>query len=180
VIVRARLEGNLERVLVRPGQAVRAGQLLAVYEPVLQQSQRSAAEADRQAARTDLSTAQWNLDQSRELFRAGAIAEREVRVAEQAVAAARARLSATEARIRQTALDLADTRVEAPIAGVVESRAVEGGERVSAGPSCSPWCAATCWSSRARCPSASPPTCARGRRCASTWPAARSPAAWRA
>jgi RND family efflux transporter MFP subunit len=112
---------------------VRAGQLLAVYEPVLQQSQRSAAEADRQAARTDLTTAQWNADQSRELFRAGAIAERELRVAEQGVAAARARLSATEARIRQTSLDLADTRVVAPIAGVVESRTVEGGERVARG-----------------------------------------------
>jgi RND family efflux transporter MFP subunit len=89
--------------------------------------------ADRASARAEVSTAEWNLEQTRELFRAGAVAEREVRVGEQAVASARARLAATESRVRSASEGLADTRVLAPMAGVVESRAVEGHERVTRG-----------------------------------------------
>jgi RND family efflux transporter MFP subunit len=133
VVVRARLEGDLTGVYVRPGQAVSRGQLLAQFEPNIATSDRRSAEAERASARTEVSTAQWNLDQTRELFRAGAVAEREVRVGEQAVAAARARLAATEARVRATSESEADTRVLAPMAGIVESRAVEGNERVTRG-----------------------------------------------
>ncbi|MGZ8379639.1 MAG: efflux RND transporter periplasmic adaptor subunit [Gemmatirosa sp.] len=133
VVVRARLEGDLTGVYVRPGQAVSRGQLLAQFEPDLQTSDRRSAEADRASARTEVSTAQWNLDQTRELFRAGAVAEREVRVGEQAMAAAQARLAATEARLRTASNSEADTRVLAPMSGVVESRAVEGNERVTRG-----------------------------------------------
>jgi RND family efflux transporter MFP subunit len=133
VVVRARLEGDLTGVYVRPGQRVQQGQLLAQFEPNLQTSDRRSAEADRASAQTEVSTAQWNLDQTRELFRAGAVAEREVRVGEQALASARARLAATDARVRSTSVGLADTRVLAPMSGVVESRAVEGNERVTRG-----------------------------------------------
>jgi RND family efflux transporter MFP subunit len=133
VVVRARLEGDLTGVYVRPGQAVSRGQLLAQFEPNIATSDRRSAEAERASARTEVSTAQWNLDQTRELFRAGAVAEREVRVGEQALAAARARLAAAEARVRATSESEADTRVLAPMAGIVESRAVEGNERVTRG-----------------------------------------------
>jgi RND family efflux transporter MFP subunit len=133
VVVRARLEGDLTGVYVRPGQAVRQGQLLAQFEPNEQTGDRRSAEADRESARTEVSTAQWNLDQTRELFRAGAVAEREVRVGEQALASARARLAAAEQRLRNAGESLADTRVLAPLSGVVESRAVEGNERVTRG-----------------------------------------------
>ncbi|GLC28362.1 efflux RND transporter periplasmic adaptor subunit [Roseisolibacter agri] len=133
VVVRARLEGDLTGVYARPGQAVREGQLLAQFEPNQQTSDRRSAEADRESARTEVSAAQWNLDQTRELFRAGAVAEREVRVGEQSLAAAKARLAAAEARVRATSEGLADTRVLAPMSGVVESRAVEGNERVTRG-----------------------------------------------
>ncbi len=133
VVVRARLEGDLTGVYVRPGQAVREGQLLAQFEPNQQTSDRRSAEADRESARTEVSAAQWNLDQTRELFRAGAVAEREVRVGEQSLAAAKARRAAAEARVRAASAGRADTRVLAPMSGVVESRAVEGNERVTRG-----------------------------------------------
>jgi RND family efflux transporter MFP subunit len=133
VVVRARLEGDLTGVYARPGQAVRQGQLLAQFEPNLQTSDRESAQAERASAQTEVSTAQWNLEQTRELFRAGAVAEREVRVGEQALAAARARLAAADARLRTASEGLADTRVLAPLSGVVESRAVEGNERVTRG-----------------------------------------------
>jgi RND family efflux transporter MFP subunit len=135
VDVRARLEGDLLGVYVREGQRVAAGQLLARFDASEQESAQESAVADRASARTDLATAQWNLDQSAELFKAGAIAERDYKVAQQAVDAARARLAATEAKLRTTSLASRDTRVVAPTSGTIGTRSVEQGERVARGAS---------------------------------------------
>lgn len=133
VAVRARIEGDLDAVFVRDGQSVARGQALASFDAAEQQSVRASAEADRAAARTELSTAQWNLEQSADLLRAGAIAERDHRAAEQAVASARARLAAAESRLRTSANALRDTRVLAPTNGVIERRLVQPGEHVARG-----------------------------------------------
>jgi len=135
VDVRARLEGDLLGVYVREGQRVLAGQLLARFDAGEQQSAEQSAVADRASARTDLATAQWNLEQSAQLFKAGAIAERDYKVAQQAVDAAQARLAATEARLRTTNLASRDTRVLAPTSGTIGTRGVEQGERVARGTS---------------------------------------------
>ena len=135
VEVRAKIEGDLEGVYVREGQQVSAGQLLARFESSEQESGQRSAEADRASARSDLATAQWNLDQSAELFKAGAIAERDYKVAQQAVDAAKARLAASEARLRSASIVAQDTRVLAPSAGIIDKRNVENGERVTRGTS---------------------------------------------
>jgi len=135
VDVRARLEGDLLGVYVREGQHVSAGQLLAQFDASEQQSAQESATADRVSARTDLATAQWNLDQSAELFKAGAIAERDFKVAQQSVEAARARLAATEAKLHTTSIASRDTRVLAPVSGTIGTLAVEQGERVARGAS---------------------------------------------
>lgn len=135
VDVRARLEGDLVGVYVREGERVAQGQVLARFEAGEQTSGRASAVADVTAAKGDLSTAQWNLDQSRELFKAGAIPERDVRVAEQTVATAQARLAAADARLRVASTSEQDTRVVAPTSGVVASRQVENGESVARGAS---------------------------------------------
>jgi RND family efflux transporter MFP subunit len=129
--VRARLEGDLEGVYVREGEAVRAGQLLARFNAGDQAGNARSADADVAAARSELSTAEWTLEQNNELLREGAIPERDVRVAQQAVAAARARLSAAQARSGSTRREVADTRVLAPTSGVIEQRMVNPGEHVN-------------------------------------------------
>jgi RND family efflux transporter MFP subunit len=133
VEVRARLEGDLVGVFVREGDRVERGQLLARFEASEQESDRRSAEADRVAAESDVANAQWNLEQARELFQAGAIPERDVKAAEQTMATSRARLAAAEARLRASSSLAADTRVLAPTTGVVERREVENGERVQRG-----------------------------------------------
>jgi RND family efflux transporter MFP subunit len=135
VEVRARLEGELENVLVREGERVRPGQLLARFEATQQESQQRSAEADVAAAQTELATAQWNLDQTRELFKEGAVPERDVKSGEQQVAAARARLAASNSRLKTTSQALTDTRVVAPATAVVERRAAANGEHVNRGAS---------------------------------------------
>jgi RND family efflux transporter MFP subunit len=112
---------------------VRRGQLLARIESSEQESGRESAVADRESARSELATAGWNLEQAEELFRAGAIPERDLKAAQQAVVAARARVAAADSRVRATSSDLADTYVRAPSDGVVERRTVQTGEHVARG-----------------------------------------------
>lgn len=135
VDVKARLEGDLTRVYVREGDRVRRGQLLARFEASREESGRRSAEADVASARSELATAQWNAEQSAELFKAGAIPERDHRTAAQAVVSARARVAAAEAALRSTSSSLGDTRVLAPTTGVVAQRLVEDGEHVARGAS---------------------------------------------
>lgn len=133
VEVRARLEGDLEGIYVREGDFVRAGQLLARFESSEQESGVQSAAAERAAAQGDLATAEWNLKQSEDLYKAGAIAEGEVRVARNTVATARARLAASASRLRSSSSGRRDTRVLAPTSGMVEKRYAENGEHIARG-----------------------------------------------
>jgi membrane fusion protein (multidrug efflux system) len=132
-LVRSRIDGVIEKVYVREGQFVAAGTLLAKFESSEQEASLRSADADIAAAKNDLDTQLWNAEQSRTLFKAGAIAERDLKLAEQAADAARARLAASEARQRTAANVLRDTKVAAPFAGSVEKRLVQDGENTPRG-----------------------------------------------
>ena len=133
VNVRARIEGDLVGVLVREGQRVREGQLLARLESSEQESANASAEADRVAAESELATAQWNLDQTTELFKAGAVSELDLKTAQQGVTTARARVAAAQSRVRASSSLVRDTRVMAPTSGVIANKHVDNGEHVSRG-----------------------------------------------
>ena len=133
VEVRARLEGDLVGVYVREGERVSEGQVLARFEASEQESARTSADADRVAAQSELATAQWNLEQSTELLKAGAISELDHKTAQQAVVASKARLAAAEARVRATSSTVSDTRVLAPTSGVIDRRLVENGMHLARG-----------------------------------------------
>jgi RND family efflux transporter MFP subunit len=135
VVIRARIEGDLDAVNVREGQVVRTGQQLARFDADEQESALRSAEADRVAAQSELTTTQWNADQSQQLFKAGAISEQANRAALQAVATAKARLAAADSRVKATSSVVRDTRVISPTNGVVSKRLVENGEHVSRGAS---------------------------------------------
>lgn len=133
IAVRARIEGNVEQVLVREGDRVVRGTLMARFESSNQESVRKSAEADVISAKAEVENARWNAEQSAELFKAGAIPERDARSSQQALAAAEARLAAAEARVRASTQDVEDTRIVAPTTGVVSARNVETGEHVTRG-----------------------------------------------
>lgn len=135
VDVRARIEGDIVGVYAREGQRVTQGQVLARLEASEQESGLRSADADRVAAESELATAKWNLEQTAELFRAGAVSERDHKAAQQAVVSAQARLAAAQARVRATASLVRDTRVLAPTTGMISRRSVENGEHVSRGAS---------------------------------------------
>jgi len=107
--------------------------LLARFEAVTQQSSAASARAGQSAARADLSQAQWNFKQSGDLFHAGAISEADYRVSQQAVDAARSRLAAADAALEAANITARDTRVVAPITGVIDKKLVELGEHMAKG-----------------------------------------------
>jgi RND family efflux transporter MFP subunit len=133
IVVRARLEGNLVSVLAREGTRVVQGQLLARFEDATVQGDHASAVADVESAKSELANAQWNAEQSTELFRAGAIAERDLRTAQAALVAAKAKMTASESRLKGMSQSLSDTRVVAPTSGVVSVRGVDPGEHVARG-----------------------------------------------
>ncbi len=131
--LKSRLEGNVEQVYVREGDRVNAGASLARFESVDYESALKSAEADAISARTAATTAQWNYDQSKDLFKVGAIAERDLRSMEQAAVAAKAQQAAAESRLRTAQTQLRDTRITAPVSGTIQFRRVQGGEHVLRG-----------------------------------------------
>lgn len=133
VPVRARIEGNLEAVHVREGDRVGRGQVMARFESSTEEGAEKSAQADVESAKADSVNAQWNADQSAELFKAGAIPERDLRTAQQVLVAANARVSAARSRLQVASRGVEDTRVLAPTTGVVSVRLVETGERLPRG-----------------------------------------------
>ncbi len=133
ISVRTRTDGILESVLVREGQAVKAGELLAKFESTEQEAALASAEADRLANASDFETQKWTYEQNVALFKAGAIAERDMRTSQQAADAAKARLAASEARLRTAQNTLRDMRVVAPVAGIISTKAVQNGEQTLRG-----------------------------------------------
>ncbi|MDP1891723.1 MAG: efflux RND transporter periplasmic adaptor subunit [Gemmatimonadaceae bacterium] len=131
--LKSRLEGNVEQVYVREGDRVKAGATLARFEAIDFESALRSAEADVTSATTAASTAQWNYDQSKDLFKVGAIAERDLRATEQAAASAKAQQAAAESRLRAAQSQVRDTRIVAPVNGTIEFRRVQGGEHISRG-----------------------------------------------
>jgi membrane fusion protein, multidrug efflux system len=133
VQIRARLEGDVLDVLVREGEHVTQGQLLARFDTLDEASAKRSAEARLEAAKSDVATADWNASQTEELFRAGAVAERDYRAAQQSLASAKAQQAAAEEQLHAAETMFADTRVAAPTSGTVSARQVESGERVARG-----------------------------------------------
>lgn len=109
----------VEQVLVKEGQRVRRGQVLARMRAEALGPVAASAEAQRRVAEADL-TRMRNLEQ------AGAVSRREVDSAEAAFKAA-------EAASAQAAQRLDDATVRAPFDGVVAERSVRSGDRVGDG-----------------------------------------------
>jgi membrane fusion protein (multidrug efflux system) len=131
--LKSRLEGNVEQVYVREGDHVGVGAPLARFETIDFESALRSAEADAVSARTAAVTAQWNYDQSKDLFKVGAIAERDLRSNEQAAVAGKAQQAAADSRLRLAQSQMRDTRILAPVTGTVQFRRVQGGEHVARG-----------------------------------------------
>jgi HlyD family secretion protein len=124
--------GQIVRVLVEPGDWVKAGQVLAVVDRSVQVEQQASTAAQIQVAQADARLAQANLDRALRLVDRGFISKADVDrlTATRDAAAARVRVASA-----QLAEQRARTRLDivAPDAGLVLERRVEPGQVVSSG-----------------------------------------------
>ena len=132
VDVRPRVSGYVRSVHFRDGELVRKGQLLFVIDPRPYEADLAQARAQTRQAEAQAARAKLELDRAQKLLETGFVSKStydarlaEARTAEAAIASARA---AEQAR----ALDVAFTRVTAPITGRVSDRRVDVGNLVSA------------------------------------------------
>ena len=109
----------LEAVLVKEGQAVRQGQVLARFRTNALAPAAASAEAQRRLAAADY-------ERMQNLFKEGAVSQRDVENAEVALRAAEAAVALADKRLEEAT-------VRAPVSGVVAKRAVEAGDRVKDG-----------------------------------------------
>ena len=130
--VGAPVASRIVRINVSPGQAVRAGQVLAI----LQNSEVGKARSEAISAQARLELANRTLDRKRRLGAERIVAQREIQEAEANVESASAELRATKATLRSLGLSGTDAEhlsddptfsVRSPVSGIVIDRdAVQG------------------------------------------------------
>jgi HlyD family secretion protein len=142
VDISATIAGQITRLAVEEGDAVRKGQFLLQIDAVSPRAAARSSEASMQALLRELDSARATMAQSRldlqraeDNFRGGIIPEADLDRARTALATAEAAARAVERRTEQARASLegardtlAKTTVLAPIDGIVSARRVEEGE----------------------------------------------------
>lgn len=125
--------GQIERVLVEPGQWVRAGQVLAVINRSVQTQEAAQLAALIEVSRADLRLAQSELDRAQALVGRGFISAADLDRKRATRDAAAARVRVAQANLAATRARIGRLDVRSPTAGLVLSRSVEAGQVVGAG-----------------------------------------------
>lgn len=146
VDVGAQVSGQIQRLHVRPGDAVERGQLLVEIDPDVQQATVDAGRAALAGLRAQLAEqraqhrlAEQQLARQQQMAKEGATRDEDVQAAEAVFATAAARIDYLKAQIDQTQATLkADvvrlgfTRIYAPMAGTVIAVAAREGQTLNA------------------------------------------------
>ncbi|MCB1675173.1 MAG: efflux RND transporter periplasmic adaptor subunit [Halioglobus sp.] len=127
------IPGQIARMPLRQGDAVRAGALIAALDDSALRVRRAAAAADLEQVRAELELARLKARRQGELSASGAVSEEafdETRLRARALAS---RLEAVTARLAGIDITLRQSELRAPYAGVIADRYVYEGAVVSPG-----------------------------------------------
>jgi membrane fusion protein (multidrug efflux system) len=124
VEVRPRVTGILQRWNYKEGSAVPAGRSLFTIDPAPFQATVARVDADLASAQAKEAQAARDIERLQPLYEQGMVSRKAFDDALSAKEVAAAGVKSAEAALRQAKLDLAYTRVEAPISGVT-SRALK-------------------------------------------------------
>ena len=130
VDIRARVSGFITAVNFKPGSEVKKGDVLFVIDPRPYQAEATRAAAAAASARAKLELARRELARAESLLADKAIAKREFDEAQAAVNELEANANAAQAQVESARLNLADTRVVAPIDGRVSKAEITLGNLV--------------------------------------------------
>jgi membrane fusion protein, multidrug efflux system len=133
VEVRPRVTGELTKLHVKEGAAVKKGELLAEIDARLYQLELDAAKARLLAAEAKLRVAEANLVRVERAARVGIVPPEEFEQAKAAMVAERAEVAVTKAAVTGAELNLSFTKLTAPIDGVAGRHLVAAGNLVIPG-----------------------------------------------
>jgi RND family efflux transporter MFP subunit len=125
--------GLLQNVLVREGDPVRAGEVLARLDSALLEAKRAELAAALLSAEADLSLAQATLTRYQGSVDQGAVTRQALDEAREGARSAAAGLELARARIASADLDIAKSALRAPFDGVVTRRGADEGRVLGAG-----------------------------------------------
>ena len=132
VEVRPRVAGAIHSVHFQDGQRVQKGQLLFVIDPRPFEAQMARARADLAGAKAVLANADAELKRAEALIKDRLVSQAQADLRAAAQLQAAASLASVEAAMTTAQLNLAYTRIEAPIAGRVSWRRLAPGNLVAA------------------------------------------------
>ncbi|WP_420993364.1 efflux RND transporter periplasmic adaptor subunit [Cupriavidus sp. 30B13] len=129
--VKAKVSGEVRQVLVREGEAVRAGQVIVRIDATEYQAKVAQARGQMLAARGQYENSRQTFERNRELVAKGFISKTAFDNYQSNLDVARANLDAAQGGLDVAQKALADTVVRSPLDGLVAARAVHPGEKVS-------------------------------------------------
>jgi RND family efflux transporter MFP subunit len=123
-----RVPSRIERYLVEEGQRVEAGQELVQLDPRQYAAALAQARANLTRARADLGLREKELARARTLVERGVLSEADLDVKENLVSVSQAEIAQLSAAIDRAKVDLDDTVIRAPTAGIILEKFKEVGE----------------------------------------------------
>lgn len=129
--VRSKVAGEVRKVHSREGEKVARGQVLAEIDTVDLQARLDAQVAALEEAKAKLSIAAKNRDNGIALHRQGFISQNAFDTTQSTWEAAAAAVKSAEAQVRLARNAMGDAVVRAPIDGLVGTKSVNAGEKVS-------------------------------------------------
>ncbi|HVZ63293.1 MAG TPA: MdtA/MuxA family multidrug efflux RND transporter periplasmic adaptor subunit [Lacunisphaera sp.] len=132
VTVRSRVDGQLLRVAFEEGQRVEKGQLLAEIDPEPYRIQLAQAEGTLRQNQAQLETARTDLERLQQLYEKKLVTTQEMDAQQSLVREREGTLASNQARVAEARLQLAYTRIEAPITGRIGLRRVDPGNLIRA------------------------------------------------
>jgi membrane fusion protein, multidrug efflux system len=129
--VKAKVSGEVRQVLVREGEAVKAGQVLARFDTGDLEAKLTDRIGALEAGRAQLALAEKTRAQNQTLLKQGFISQTAYDSAESNLSVNQGTLKSNEAQVQLARNALRDAVVIAPLSGTVAKRHVQPGERVS-------------------------------------------------
>jgi RND family efflux transporter MFP subunit len=129
-VINPQVEGQIVKIFVKSGDAVKAGDPLLQIDPVKQEATLNSQRASLAAQQANLRLAKISLERAEKLFAAGVISRQDYDNAQSAYDSAEAQVKALDQQVTQQDVELRYYKVSAPAEGIVGDIPVHVGDRV--------------------------------------------------